>query len=140
MSLFRSVFRTSATTIRPLHTTTRLRMPYKHDQDRESLRPVANENTKSGQDGQMSDEHADVAFDPNTTRPEPAADELKKRTQAKSPEDEDPLNASGANQELSAPMGNEKTIKTRGAGEEISKGGSSGGGSAPKKGNLPKAK
>ncbi|KAJ4263937.1 hypothetical protein NW762_005975 [Fusarium torreyae] len=140
MSLFRSVFRTTATTIRPLHTTTRLRMPYKHDQDRESLRPVVNENTKSGKDEQVASEHADVAFDPNTTRPEEAADKTREKTKSKGREGEDPLNASGANQELSTPMGDEKTIKTKGAGDEISKGGSSGGGSAPKKGDLSKTK
>ncbi|KAF5666883.1 hypothetical protein FDENT_12234 [Fusarium denticulatum] len=140
MSLFRNVLRTTTTTIRPIHTTTRLQMPYKHDQDRESLRPVVNENTKSGTDEQVASEHADIAFDPNTTRPEEAADKTRERTKSKGREGEDALNASGANQELSTPMGDEKTIKTKGAGEEISKGGSSGSGSAPKKGDLPKAK
>lgn len=144
MSLFRTIVRTSArtsaTTIRPLHTTTRMQMAYKHDQDRESLRPVANENSKSGTDEQMASEHADVAFDPNTTRPEEAAEKTRKKTESKGPEGEDALHASGANQEISTPMGDEKNIKTRGAGEEISKGGSSGSGSAPKKGDLPKAK
>ncbi|KAI1069793.1 hypothetical protein NW752_002198 [Fusarium irregulare] len=140
MSLFRTIMRTSATTIRPLHTTTRMQMPYKHDQDRESLRPVVNENSKSGTDEQVASEHADIAFDPNSTRPEEAAEKTRKKTKSKGREGEDALNASGANQEISKPMGDEKTIKTKGAGEEISKGGSSQGGSAPKKGDLPKAK
>ncbi|KAL6917801.1 hypothetical protein ACHAPO_000393 [Fusarium lateritium] len=140
MSLFRSIMRTSATTIRPLHMTARRQMAYKHDQDRESLQPTANENTKSGTDEQMVSEHADVAFDPNTTRPEEAAEKTRKKTKSKGPEGEDALHASGANQEISKPMGDEKTIKTKGAGEEISKGGSSGSGSAPKKGDLPKSK
>ena len=140
MSLFRTIMRTSATTIRPLHTTTRMQMPYKHDQDRESLRPVVNENSKSGTDEQVASEHADIAFDPNSTRPEEAAEKTRKKTKSKGREGEDALNASGANQEISKPMGDEKTIRTKGAGEEISKGGSSQGGSAPKKGDLPKAK
>ncbi|KAM0202172.1 hypothetical protein ACHAPA_000165 [Fusarium lateritium] len=139
MSLFRSVFRTTAATMRPLHTTTRMQA-YKHDQDRESLRPVANENSKSGTDEAMSSEHADVAFDPNTTRPEDAAEKTRKKSESKGREGEDALHASGANQEISKPMGDEKSIKTKGAGKEISKGGSSGGGSAPKDGDLPKAK
>ncbi|KAH7235992.1 hypothetical protein BKA59DRAFT_485967 [Fusarium tricinctum] len=140
MSLFRSVFRTTAATMRPLHTTTRMQMAYKHDQDRESLRPVANENSKSGTDEAMSSEHADIAFDPNTTRPEEAAEQTRKKTESKGREGEDALHASGANQEISKPMGDEKTIKTKGAGKEISKGGSSESGSAPKDGDLPKAK
>ncbi|WXC59047.1 hypothetical protein SNK03_004937 [Fusarium graminearum] len=140
MSLFRTIMRTSATTIRPLHTTARRQMAYKHDQDRESLHPTANENSKSGTDEQMVSEHADVAFDPNTTRPEEAAEKTRKKTKSKGPEGEDALHASGANQEISKPLGDEKTTKTKGAGEEIAKGGSSGRGSAPKKGDLPKSK
>lgn len=140
MSLFRSVFRTTAATMRPLHTTTPRQMAYKHDQDRESLHPVANENSKSGTDEAMSGEHADIAFDPNTTRPEDAAEQTRKKTESKGREGEDALSASGANQEFSKPMGDEKTIKTKGAGKEISKGGSSRSGSAPKDGHLPKAK
>ncbi|KAF4449699.1 hypothetical protein F53441_7036 [Fusarium austroafricanum] len=140
MSLFRNAIRTTATTISPLHTTARMQMPYKHDQDRESLRPVTNENTKSGTDGAVASEHADIAFDPNTTRPEEAAEKTKKKTKSKGREGEDALHASGANQEISTPMGDEKSIKTKGAGDEISKGGPSGGGSAPKKGDLPKVK
>ncbi|KAF4339973.1 hypothetical protein FBEOM_6120 [Fusarium beomiforme] len=140
MSLFRNILRTTTITIRPFYTTTRVRMPYKHDQDRESLRPAGNENTKSGTDEQVASEHADIAFDPDTTRPEEAAEKTRKRTKSKGREGEDALNVSGANQEISTPMGDEKSIKTRGAGREISKGGPSGGGSAPKKGDLPKAK
>ncbi|KAF4974061.1 hypothetical protein FZEAL_9001 [Fusarium zealandicum] len=138
MSLLRNVLRTTtAATIRPLHTTARLRMPYKDSQDRETLRPVSNENTKSGRDEQLAGEHADAAFDPNTTRPEEAAEKTRKQS-SKDSRGEDPLNASGANQELSTPMGDEKTIKTKGAGEEISKGGASQRGSGEKKGEPSK--
>ncbi|KAM0439838.1 hypothetical protein ACHAPT_000935 [Fusarium lateritium] len=139
MSLFRNILRATQVTVRPLHTTTGLRMPYKDSQDRESLRPVSNENTKSGRDEQVADEHADAAFDPNTTRPEEAAAQTRNKAVNEGPEGEDPLHASGANQGISTPMGNEKTIKKRGAGEEISKGGASQGGSAPKKGEPSKA-
>ncbi|KAF5013766.1 hypothetical protein FDECE_246 [Fusarium decemcellulare] len=138
MSLLRNALRAAQPTVRPLHTTARLRMPYKDSQDRETLRPVTNENTKSGRDEQMSQEHADTAFDPNTTRPEEAAAQTRNKSSKRDPRGEDPLHASGANQEISTPMGDEKTIKKKGAGDEISKGGASKGGSAPKKGELSK--
>ncbi|KAM5346620.1 hypothetical protein ACJ41O_009625 [Fusarium nematophilum] len=136
MSLLRNVLRATAVTARPFHTVTGLRAPYKDSQDRETLRPVSNENTKSGRDEQMAGEHADTAFDPNATRPEEEAAQTSKESDSRG---EDPLSASGANQELSKPMGDEKTIRKKGPGEEISKGGPSKGGSAPKKGQLNKA-
>ncbi|EEU46874.1 uncharacterized protein NECHADRAFT_99624 [Fusarium vanettenii 77-13-4] len=139
MPLFRNVLRATQTTVRPLHTTSRLRVPYKDSQDRESLRPVSNENTKSGRDEQMTSEHADTAFDPNTTRPEEEAAQTRQSTSKKGPEGEDPLHASGANQDISKPLGDENTIKKTGAGKETSKGGASRKGSASKKGQPKKA-
>ncbi|RMJ09061.1 hypothetical protein BHE90_012281 [Fusarium euwallaceae] len=138
MSLLRNILRVTQTTARPLHTTARLRGPYKDSQDRESLRPVTNENTKSGRDEQVASEHADMAFDPNMTRPEEAAAQTRRKTSKKGPEGEDPLHASGANQDISKPLGDEKTIKKTGAGKETSKGGASQEGNAPKKGKPKK--
>lgn len=139
MSFLRNVLRVTQPTVRPLHTTARLRGPYKDSQDRESLRPVTNENTKSGRDEQVASEHADAAFDPNTTRPEEAAAQTRNKTSKKGPEAEDPLQASGANQDMSKPLGDEETVKKTGAGKETSKGGTSEAGSAPKKGKPKKA-
>ncbi|KAJ4133259.1 hypothetical protein NW754_016068 [Fusarium falciforme] len=120
MSLLRNVLRATQTTVRPLHTTSRLRWPYKGSQDRESLRPVTNENTKSGRDEQV------------------ATAQTRNKTSKEGPEGEDPLNASGANQDMSKPLGDEKTIKKTGAGKETSKGGASQEGTAPKKGEPQK--
>lgn len=108
-------------------------MAYKDSQDRESLKPTSNENTKSGRDDQVAREHSKAAFDSNTTRPEQAHAQSKQEGDSRG---EDPLEASGANQELSKPTGDEKEPPRKS--EEISKGGSSGHGSGEKKGKPTK--
>ncbi|KAJ6442110.1 hypothetical protein O9K51_05663 [Purpureocillium lavendulum] len=107
------------------HTTPRRLLPYKDAQDRETLRPRTAEHTSTGRDDDVAGAHPDAAFNPNKTRPE------TERRRAG-----DTLEGSGANQELSKPRGDERSEADRGAGEEVRKGGRSGGGSPPKKGNV----
>ncbi|KAH8177188.1 SMP-30/Gluconolaconase/LRE-like region domain-containing protein [Sarocladium implicatum] len=114
---------------RPYHTTRLLRLPYKDDQDRNTLKPRSTENTKSGSDQEVAGADPDAAFNPDKTSPEAAA-----ASSAGGYGNEDPLEASGANQELSKPRGDEKSGLDKGPGEEVSKGGASKGKSAEKKG------
>lgn len=123
--LSRTAPRTSITT-RALHTTAAPRLPYKDSQDRESLRPGSTENTKSGRDDDAA-KNPDAAFNPDKTRPETEGAAAADGT------DGNPLEASGANQELSKPTGDENA-KKGGAGKEINKGGASGGHSSQKGG------
>lgn len=113
------------------HSGPALRLPYKDSQDRESLRPRAQENTKSnGDDDTVA--HTDAAFNPSTTRPE-----TEHAQAGKGREPGNPLNASGANQPINKPRGDEKTSEGNGPGREVNKGGPSRRGSAPKKGVVP---
>ncbi|KAL2207762.1 hypothetical protein CC79DRAFT_1333590 [Sarocladium strictum] len=118
--------------VRPYHTTPLLRLPYKDDQDRESLKPRSTENTKTGSDQDVAGADPDAAFNPNKTSPEAAH-------QAADDNAGNPLEGSGANQELSKPRGDEKSGNDRGPGEEVRKGGKSSGHSAQKKGDPKKA-
>ncbi|KAH8897053.1 hypothetical protein GQ53DRAFT_594790, partial [Thozetella sp. PMI_491] len=70
---------------------------YKHDKDRESLKPRSSEGTKSATDEEVS-AHKDAAFNPKKTDPAEA-----KATAGKGGKG-NPLEASGANQELSKPQ------------------------------------
>lgn len=115
-----------------IHTMPALRMPYKDDQDRESLKPRNNENTKSGADEDLMN-NPDAAFNPNKTRPEEA------QAAAGSGDLSNPLEASGANQDLSKPRGDEKSSRDRGLGDEVRKGGTSKGKSPEKQGKPPGA-
>ncbi|KJZ69489.1 hypothetical protein HIM_11118 [Hirsutella minnesotensis 3608] len=115
--------RSLASLSRSFHGGRRALLPYKDSQDRDSLRPRSAENTKSGRDddasGRTDDDasgRTDVAFDGGKTDPESA------RAQG----DGKPLNASGANQELSKPRGDERSGRDAGAGVETNKGGASG--------------
>lgn len=121
----------ASVTARAFHATTAPQLPYKDSQDRESLKPGSTEYTKSGRDDDAS-KNPDAAFNPNKTRPETEGATAGAGTQG------NPLDASGANQELSTPTGNEKTPKTSGAGKEVNKGGASGSGSGAKKGSPGK--
>jgi hypothetical protein len=103
--------------------TTRLRLPYKDDQDRESLKPRSTEHTKSSTDEDLA-AHDDAAFNPNKTRPETEQDTAAVGA------DGNPLNASGANQDISKPQGDNPGGK-EGAPDKQRR---SGGGSAPKGG------
>ncbi|KAI8167404.1 hypothetical protein K4K49_006957 [Colletotrichum sp. SAR 10_70] len=106
-------------TTRALTGTATARLPYKDTQDRNSINTGTTEATKSGRDQDAAKDSE--AFDPSKTRPE---------TERKEGSDE--LHASGANQKLSKPQGENPSGK--GAGKEVRKGGKSGGGSAPKAG------
>lgn len=88
------------TTWQPYHTSRRLRLPYKDDQDRESLKPKSTEGTKSSTDEAAA--QSDTAFDPSTTRPEDEKAAAKKETEK---DEASPLDASGANHEASHPLG-----------------------------------
>lgn len=118
---------------RPLHSSRTVHRPYKDDQDRETLKPRSTENTKTGTDGGLADSAA--AFDPSKTRPEST---YKAAEPGHNDDTGNPLEASGANQELSKPMGDEKSSKGTGPGREVGKGGTSRKQSAPKKGKPGK--
>lgn len=104
-------------------------LAYKNDQDRNSLKPGSTEYTKSGRDEDSA--KLDSAFDPNNTSPEG-----EKNASGDTPAS-NPLHASGANQGLSKPQGDEKEVAKSGAGKETQKGGASGGRS-PSKGKDPR--
>ena len=117
----------SASYSRPYHTTPALRLPYKDSQDRQTLRPRSTQHTKSASDDDVA-ANVDAAFNPHKTSPE-----VEQETAAAGADNTvNPLEASGANQEISKPHGDEKTSKGNGPGKETNKGGPSGGGSAPK--------
>ncbi|KAI5464636.1 hypothetical protein BGZ63DRAFT_421642 [Mariannaea sp. PMI_226] len=129
LSHLRTVLKTTTSnklTIRPIHATPLSRLPYKDSQDRQSLRPGRNENTKSGRDDDVASNRPDVAFSPNEPKPEQAAAKSSRKDNG------DPLEVSGANRDVSQPA--EQT----GAGQEVSKGGASKGKSSQKKGTLPR--
>lgn len=95
------------------------RHPYKDAQDRDSLKPRSAEQLKSGRDDDAA-AAAKTAFRKGRNSPEEARDA------ASTEEGGDPLEVSGANQELSKPQGDEGG-KNHGAGKEVRKGGRSGG-------------
>ena len=113
------------------HTSQRLRFPYKDDQDRESLKPRANEYTKSGSDEEVA-ANSEAAFDPKKTSPEE-----EQATAGAGTDPGNPLEASPSNQEFNKPRGDEKSSRDRGLGEEVRKGGASKKMSSQKKGNVP---
>lgn len=118
-----------------LHSTRSPLSPYKSSQDRESLDPRSQENTRSGRDEDVAADSG-AAFDPNVTRPETS---YRKAEATEGGEgDSNSLNASGANQELSKPMGDEPSSKGTGPGKEVRKGGTSRNQSAPKSGSAAK--
>lgn len=114
-------------TTRLYHATTAARLPYKDSQDRESLKPQSSQHTKSGRDDDAA--ATEAAFSPNVTSPE------KAREKAKRQDGSHALEGSGANQELSNPQGDEKSNHGLGPGKETRKGGTSGRGKSPKKGD-----
>lgn len=84
---------------RTYHNTPSLRLPYKDDQDRESLKPKSTEGTKSGTDNETA--QTDAAFDGSKTSPEAAHESAEKESGG------NPLETSGANQSQSKPLGEE---------------------------------
>lgn len=101
-----------------LHATAARRQPYKNAQDRDSLKPQAQENTKSGSDDDVSS-HGEAAFNPKKTDPQDAKETAGKDT------DGNPLDVSPANQEMSKPQGDKAEGEKRraGSGKEKSSGG-----------------
>ena len=85
------------TTVRQYRPTADL-LSYKDDQDRQSLKPRPSEGTKSGSDDEVA-EKTDAAFNPAKTSPEAEKDSAARASNG------NPLEASGANQELSRPQG-----------------------------------
>ena len=128
----------AAAAARQYHTTPRRALPYKDSQDRETLRPRTAEHTATGRDDDVAGAHPDAAFNPSKTRPETerrtAAAEEEKQNGGKG--GKSAVEGSAANQELSKPRGDERSDADRGAGREVSKGGRSGAGSPPKKGEV----
>jgi hypothetical protein len=123
--------------VRMLHGTLAPQAPYKNSQDRETLDPRRPENTQSGRDDDVAQKPA-AAFDPRKTRPETSYRAAERASSADGEDGSNPLQASGANQELSKPMGDEKSTQGTGPGEETRKGGASRRQSAPKKGDASK--
>lgn len=115
---------------RTYHNTPFLRLPYKDDQDRESLKPRSTEGTKSGSDNETA--QTDAAFDASKTSPEEAHESAEKES------DGNPLDTSGANQSKSKPLGEkgggEMKSTTKGQNNKAS-----GHGSPQKKGKPPGA-
>ncbi|KAJ4419752.1 hypothetical protein N0V82_004795 [Gnomoniopsis sp. IMI 355080] len=115
---------------RSYHNTPSLRLPYKDDQDRESLKPRSTEGTKSGTDSDAA--QTDAAFDGSKTSPEAAHESAEKEENGNS------LDTSGANQSKSKPLGEEgggeMKSTTKGQNDKAS-----GHGSPQKKGKGPAA-
>ncbi|KAK0707538.1 hypothetical protein B0H67DRAFT_315760 [Lasiosphaeris hirsuta] len=79
---------------RSYHPSKSCSIPYKDDQDRQTLKPRPSDSTKSGSDLDLSD-HEDASFNPTVTSPE----EAKKSVQRES--NGSPLEFSGANKPIS---------------------------------------
>ncbi|KAI3398967.1 hypothetical protein diail_7994 [Diaporthe ilicicola] len=94
----RQLYLSPAATAQGFHSSPRPQLPYKDDQDRESLKPRSTEGSKSGSDNAAA--HSGAAFDPSTTSPEGA----KKKAEAEG--GSNPLEVSGASHEKSKPLGN----------------------------------
>ena len=72
-------------------------MPYKDDQDRNSLKPKSTEGSKFGTDQGAAE--TDAAFEPSNTRPE------EEKEAAGNKNEGNPLAVSGANLKKSVPLG-----------------------------------
>lgn len=96
------------------HWTSPARLPYKDDQDRDSLKPKAQEYVKGDKGGDDAAAHRDdAAFNPDKTRPETEKDVAG--------DGGNPLEFSPANPDLSA--GKEKEGKTSGQQKQTRSGG-----------------
>lgn len=108
-----------------------LRMPYKDDQDPNSLKPKSTEGSKSGTDQGAAE--TDTAFDPSSTRPE------EEKNAADNKKEGNPLDVSGANQKNSLPLGDNGGLEMKGTTKNERSGKASGGGSPQKKGKSSAA-
>lgn len=93
----RQLFLSPASATQGFHSSPRPQLPYKDDQDRESLKPKSTEGSKSGTDDAAAQSSA--AFDPSTTSPEGARDKAESEGGGNS------LDVSGANHSKSKPLG-----------------------------------
>lgn len=107
-------------------------LPYKNDQDRESLRPQSAQTTGSSTDEAAA--QSDAAFDPSTTRPEDEKHAAAKEGSGdRSDGGGNPLEVSGANHERSKPQGEDGGEEMKGTTKNAETG-KSGGGSPEKRG------
>lgn len=84
---------------RTYHNTASLRLPYKDDQDRESVKPKSVEGGTSATDEATAD--TDAAFDPSKTSPEEQHAAADQQTGNSGKDSGNPLDSSGANPETS---------------------------------------
>jgi hypothetical protein len=134
--IFRNTLRSSLR-LRPLaarnyHATPISRLPYKDSQDKDSLSPRSSEHVKSTTDDGAA-QLDKAAYKPGEASPEEALNESSDSANQR----DNPLDFSGANQELSKPRGDEKSSNDIGPGTEQSNSGKASGksGSSPKKGS-----
>lgn len=121
-----------ATQARFFRSITTSHAPYKDAQDKDSLKPRSTQNTVSGRDDDLVD-HPKAAFGQSQNAPETELEMAGENA------DGNPLEASGANQDLSKPQGDEKADMGYGAGKNINtQKASMGGGQGKKKGTPRK--
>lgn len=120
-------FLSPAAAAQGFHSSPRPQLPYKDDQDRESLKPKSTEGSKSGTDDAAAQSSA--AFDPSTTSPEGA------KNKAESEGGDNPLEMSGASHDKSKPLGNSGGAEMKGTTRQETKK-SSHGHSPEKKGKV----
>lgn len=124
--------------LRGYHASPARRLPYKDDQDRESLKPKSAEGTVSGTDAGAA--ASDAAFDPSKTKPEESKEAAGQEQKAAGGGSGggNPLEVSGANQGRSKPLGEEGggEMKDTASNEKTR---ASYGGSPEKKGKPPAA-
>lgn len=121
------LFLSPAATSRGFHGSSRPQLPYKDDQDRESLKPKSTEGSGSGTDHDAAETSA--AFDPSTTSPEGA------KNKAEGENNGNPLDVSGANHGKSKPLGSQGGAEMHGTTRQETKK-SSHGHSPEKKGKV----
>lgn len=119
------------TTIYAYHSSSCLRLPYKDDQDRESLKPRSTEGTQSSSDDDAAAQ-TNTAFDPSTTSPE--AEKASAKQEHKHKNEANPLESSGANQGGLHPEGKRGEMQEATKSERNK---ASRGGSPEKKGKGP---
>jgi len=103
-------------------------MPYKGDQDKDSLKPGSSEYSKSGSGGDDGAASSNAAFDPSQTSPEQQKRNVGKENGGDS---NNSLDVSPANTKVSEGKGD----KVEKAGENGDRKRTSGAGSAPKAGS-----
>lgn len=114
-----------------LYTTSRAGAPYKKTQDKDSLSPQSAENVKSARDDDIAGLEK-TAYKPGEPGPEAARRQAQDETKQKG----DPLEFSGANQELSKPRGDEKSQLDRASGKDANGTAQSSGGEHSQKDKL----